>query len=302
MGNAQPSNDGVAEMPGMQTADASPSLDDGAVHQEIVDASRPQPTVVDDQAALTGGSATTGAQLRGQNAVVSQRTGLSFSADLQPSVRTGISVSETNSAVGSAHSQYYSPDQTFWEDEDVRQSTPYCRGRDRLRRRTHAENPSVVPVVSFPDTDEDFADLVRRSIPPPTTPFSERQEFSRESDLANTLPNRLNTKPRELSTGREEVTSYFTAAEDNSDEEEDSQQWTPPLRRSAVRNERRCDTPRKVATSAGEQTVSSRTTDSIFEESAASSHQSTPSSQTSTVRKERRCDTPMKATSMTKRR
>ena len=142
------------------------------------------------------------------------------------------------------HSQYHSPDQTFWENEVVCQSTPYCRGRERPSGRAHAENQSAVPVVSFVDTNEDFVDLVRRCIRPPTTPFSERHEFSRESDLANTLPNRLNAKPRELSTGRDEVSSYYTAAEDNSDEEEDSQRWTPPLRQSAVRNKRRCDTPR----------------------------------------------------------
>ena len=72
MGNVQPINDGVAGTLGVQPADPSQSLGDGAVHQEIVDASRPQPTVVDDQAALTGGSATQG---RGDSGMLALPTG-----------------------------------------------------------------------------------------------------------------------------------------------------------------------------------------------------------------------------------
>ena len=82
MGGAASTEDGSAS----SVAD-DPSDNDQVAHDEIVTASRPQPTVVDDQPVLTGENVTTGAQLRGQNVVMSQPTGLRLSADIEPSVR-----------------------------------------------------------------------------------------------------------------------------------------------------------------------------------------------------------------------
>ena len=107
---------GVASTEGgsaSSVADEPTSDNDQVAHNEIVTPSRPQPTVVnDDQPALTGENVTTGAQLRGQNGVVSQPTGLRLSADIEPSVRPG-SIG-WNPSFDSASSQYYSPEPSYW--------------------------------------------------------------------------------------------------------------------------------------------------------------------------------------------
>jgi len=221
MGNVTPNGERVAVAPGEISAADSSSSDGDVPRQEIIDFSRPQPTTIvrhedgDRAPTLTGEKAITGAQLRGQNVIVSQPTGMSFAADNQPNVRSGGFGLDIDPATESSHSQYHSFDQSELEEQDRFQSTPYQRHPKELQRRRSLASATSVrsqisPIVSLVDTDEEFVQQIRRRVPL-TTPLTERVEFSLRSDLANNLPTRLASRHREMSAQELETTSFHTA-------------------------------------------------------------------------------------------